>query len=325
MGFPIIRSRRLRGDPNIRRLVRETTLSVDNLICPMFVRPGKGVRKPIEAIPGHFQMSVDVLVEEVRKLAEERIPAVLLFGIPEKKDAIGSDALSNHGIIATALRAIKKASPDILVIADVCFCEYTDHGHCGVIRDGKVDNDATLENLGLQAINFARAGADMIAPSDMMDGRVAKIREGLDQTGFSEIPIMAYSAKYASSYYGPFREAAESAPRFGDRRGYQIDPANSDEALRDSALDIEEGADILMVKPALPYLDVLYRIRHELGYPTAAYSVSGEYSMLKAAVERGWMDEKGVVLETMTSIKRAGADMIITYWAPQLANWLREG
>jgi porphobilinogen synthase len=291
----------------------------------MFVRPGKGVRKPIEAIPGHFQMSVDVLVEEVRKLAEERIPAVLLFGIPEKKDAIGSDALSNHGIIATALRAIKKASPDILVIADVCFCEYTDHGHCGVIRDGKVDNDATLENLGLQAINFARAGADMIAPSDMMDGRVAKIREGLDQTGFSEIPIMAYSAKYASSYYGPFREAAESAPRFGDRRGYQIDPANSDEALRDSALDIEEGADILMVKPALPYLDVLYRIRHELGYPTAAYSVSGEYSMLKAAVERGWMDEKGVVLETMTSIKRAGADMIITYWAPQLANWLREG
>jgi len=306
-------------------MVRETRLSVDQLIYPLFVRPGKGEKRPIESMPGNYQMSIDVLVEEVERAAGLRIPAILLFGIPEKKDAVGSDAMSESGIVARAVRAIKEKEPGILVITDVCFCEYTDHGHCGVLKDGEVDNDATLENLAKQAVVHARAGADMVAPSDMMDGRVGAIREALDETGFPDLPIMSYAAKYASAFYGPFRDAAESAPQFGDRRGYQMDPPNAEEALREVELDIEEGADIVMVKPALPYLDIVRMVKEEFGYPTAAYCVSGEFSMIEAAVEKGWLDRKRAVLEVLTSIRRAGADMILTYWAPDAAGWLAEG
>jgi porphobilinogen synthase len=325
MQFPEYRLRRLRKNENLRRMVRETRLSVDQLVYPLFVRPGKGEKRPIDSMPGNYQMSIDVLVEEVERAAGLKIPAILLFGIPETKDAVGSDAMSESGIVASAVRAIKEKNPSVLVITDVCFCEYTDHGHCGVLRDGEVDNDATLENLAKQAVTHARAGADMVAPSDMMDGRVGAIREALDETGFAELPIMSYAAKYASAFYGPFRDAAESAPQFGDRRGYQMDPPNAEEAIREVSLDITEGADIVMVKPALPYLDIIRRVKDEFGYPTAAYCVSGEFSMIEAAAERGWLDRKRTALEVLTSIRRAGADIILTYWAPEVAQWMAEG
>jgi porphobilinogen synthase len=326
MGFPQLRLRRLRSHPALRRMVRETRLSVDQLIYPLFVRPGSGVRQPIGSMPGQFQLSVDTLVEECRRAQGLGIPAVLLFGIPESKDAVGSGAYAEHGIVQRACEAIKKACPDLLVVTDVCLCEYTDHGHCGVVveRGGRrdVDNDATLPLLVKEAVSHARAGADIIAPSDMMDGRVGAIRAGLDEAGFANLPILAYAAKYASSYYGPFRDAAESPPKFGDRRSYQMDPANGDEALREVAADIAEGADMVMVKPALNYLDILWRVKQEFGLPTAAYHVSGEYSMIKAAAANGWLDEKGAALEATTAIVRAGADMVLTYFAPQLAEWL---
>lgn len=326
MGFPQLRLRRLRAHPALRRMVRETRLCVDRLIYPLFVRPGSGVRQPIGSMPGQFQLSVDQLVEECRRTAGLGIPAVLLFGIPERKDAVGSGAYAADGIVQRACEAIKRACPDLLLVTDVCLCEYTDHGHCGVIveRGGRrdVDNDATLPLLVKEAVSHARAGADIVAPSDMMDGRVGAIRAGLDAAGYANLPIMAYAAKYASNFYGPFREAAESPPKFGDRRSYQMDPANGDEALREVAADIEEGADLVMVKPALNYLDIIWRVKQEFGMPTAAYHVSGEYSMIKAAAANGWLDEKGAVLEATTAIARAGADLILTYFAPQLAEWL---
>ncbi len=307
-------------------MVRQTRLSVDQLIYPLFVRPGKGVRQLIKSMPGQYQLSVDTLVDECRTVADLGIPAVLLFGIPEHKDAVGSEAYADNGIVQQAVRALKAAQPDLLVVTDVCLCEYTSHGHCGVIVDrgtGKdVDNDATLELLVREAVSHAKAGADIIAPSDMMDGRVGAIRAGLDNTGFANTPIMAYSAKYASSYYGPFRDAAESPPQFGDRKTYQMDSANGDEALREVAADIEEGADIVMVKPAINYLDLIWRIKQAFGMPTAAYHVSGEFSMIKAAAANGWIDEKGAALEATTAIARAGADLIITYYAKELAGWL---
>jgi len=310
----------------MRRMVRETRLSVDQLIYPLFVRPGRNVRQPIKSMPGQFQLSVDTLVEECKSAADLGLPAVLLFGIPERKDAVGSEAYADNGIVQQAVRAIKEALPDLLVITDVCLCEYTDHGHCGVIVDRRgrkdVDNDATLDLLVREAVSHAKAGADIIAPSDMMDGRVAAIRAGLDENGFANTPIMAYSAKYASSYYGPFRDAAESPPQFGDRKTYQMDIGNGDEALREVAADIEEGADIVMVKPALNYLDLIWRIKQAFGMPTAAYHVSGEFSMIKAAAANGWIDEKGAALEATTAIVRAGADMVITYYAKDLASWL---
>jgi porphobilinogen synthase len=307
-------------------MVRETRLSVDQLIYPLFVRPGKGVRKEIKSMPGQYQLSVDTLVEECKAVADLGIPAVLLFGIPEHKDAKGSEAYDENGIVQQACRAIKNACPDLYVITDVCMCEYTDHGHCGVlIRKGDaadVDNDATLELLTAEALSHVQAGADMVAPSDMMDGRVAAIRQVLDDAGHVHTPIMAYAAKYASSYYGPFRDAAESPPQFGDRKTYQMDPANTDEALREVAADIDEGADIVMVKPAINYLDIIRRIRDEFAMPTAAYHVSGEFSMIKAAAEKGWIDEKGAALEATTAIVRAGAELVITYYAKDLAKWI---
>jgi len=310
-------------------MVRQTRLSVDQLICPLFVRPGSGVRQPIRSMPGQSQLSVDVLVAECRDIAGLGIPAVLLFGIPEQKDAVGSEAYDDDGIIQRSVRAIKQACPDLVVITDVCLCEYTDHGHCGVIVDhgGRrdVDNDATLPLLVKEAVSHAQAGADLVAPSDMMDGRVAAIRAGLDQVGFTNTPIMAYAAKFASSYYGPFRDAAESPPRFGDRKTYQMDFANADEAIREVAADIEEGADIVMVKPAVNYLDVIWRVKERFGMPTAAYHVSGEYAAIKAAAANGWLDERGAAIESTVAIARAGADMILTYFARDLARWIREG
>ncbi len=329
MGFPAQRLRRLRKNENLRRLIRETHLSVDDLIMPLFVRPGKGIKQPIPSMPGNYQMSIDKLVEEVKLLEGLGIPGVILFGIPEKKDEMGSDAYSDEGIIQKTIIAIKKESKNILVITDVCMCEYTSHGHCGFIRKDEktssfdVDNDMTLELLVKESVSHAQAGADIIAPSDMMDGRVGAIRQGLDENGFERIPIMAYSAKYASGFYGPFREAAESTPGFGDRSSYQMDTHNAEEALREVALDIEEGADIVMVKPALAYLDIIRIIRDKFNYPVAAYNVSGEFSIVKAAAEKGWIDEKRVALEILTSIKRAGADMILTYWAKDAAQWLK--
>ena len=329
MGFPAQRLRRLRKNENLRRLIRETHLSVDDLIMPLFVRPGKGIKQPIPSMPGNYQMSIDKLVEEVKLLEGLGIPGVILFGIPEKKDEMGSDAYSDEGIIQKTIIAIKKESKNILVITDVCMCEYTSHGHCGFIRKDEktssfdVDNDMTLELLVKESVSHAQAGADIIAPSDMMDGRVGAIRQGLDENGFEHIPIMAYSAKYASGFYGPFREAAESTPGFGDRSSYQMDTHNAEEALREVALDIEEGADIVMVKPALAYLDIIRIIRDKFNYPVAAYNVSGEFSIVKAAAEKGWIDEKRVALEILTSIKRAGADMILTYWAKDAAQWLK--
>ena len=327
-GFPTRRMRRLRSSERLRALVRETDVTVDHLVMPLFVRPGKGVRKPIDAMPGNFQLSVDELTKEAAALDALGVPAVLLFGIPETKDAAATSAYDDAGIVQQAGRAIKKSAPDILVITDVCLCGYTDHGHCGVIveRRGKkvVDNDRTLELLARQALSHVRAGADMVAPSDMMDGRVGAIRTVLDDAGFSDVPIMSYAAKYASSFYGPFREAAESAPQFGDRRGYQMDPPNAREALAEIALDIDEGADIVMVKPALAYLDIIRRVRERFDVPIAAYSVSGEFSAVKAAADRGWLDERKIVMEILTGIRRAGADIIITYWAPDVARWTKE-
>jgi len=328
MRFPDYRPRRTRANELLRRMVRETRLSVDDLIMPLFVCPGRRVKREISSMPGNYQMSVDVLVEEAKLIASLGIPAVILFGIPSRKDALGSEGCSDRGIVQQAIRAIKKQVRDLMVITDVCLCEYTDHGHCGKLkknpRTGEVgvDNDATLELLAKMALSHVRAGADMVAPSDMMDGRVGVIRAVLDGKGFQDVPIMAYSAKYASGFYGPFREAAESAPKFGDRRSYQMDPPNADEALREVALDIQEGADIVMVKPALAYLDIIRMVKDRFEYPVAAYNVSGEFAMVKAAAQKGWLDEKRIVLEVLTSIRRAGADLILTYWSKDVARWL---
>lgn len=330
MNFPFYRPRRLRKNEQFRRLIRETSLSVDDLIFPLFVCPGTGVKKEISSMPGMYQLSIDKLVEEIKDITKLKIPGVILFGIPESKDETGRSAYDDNGIIQSAIRAIKAENTDILVITDVCMCEYTNHGHCGFIKKdactGKldVDNDETLKLLTKEALSHAKAGADMVAPSDMMDGRVECIRRALDENGYDNIPIMAYSAKFCSSFYGPFRDAAESPPSFGNRKSYQMDPSNTDEAIREVAMDIDEGADIVMVKPALPYLDIIQRIKDQFNYPIAAYNVSGEFSMIKAAVEKGWLDEKETVLELLTSIKRAGADMILTYWAKDAAKWLQE-
>ena len=324
MSFPIHRPRRLRRNETFRRMVRETHLRVDDLIMPLFIVPGARVENPIGSMPGIAQLSVDRAVEECKQIRDLGIPGVILFGIPDEKDAVGSDAYNDAGIIQRALRALKEEVPGLTLLTDVCLCEYTDHGHCGVIKGQDVDNDATLELLVKESLSHARAGADLLAPSDMMDGRVGAIRHALDQEGFPHIPIMAYSAKFASGFYGPFREAAESTPQFGDRRSYQMDPANGDEALREVALDIEEGADIVMVKPALPYLDVIRRVKEHFDYPLAAYNVSGEYAMLKAAALNGWLDEERVMLEALTSIKRAGADLILTYFAKDAARIVRK-
>ncbi len=322
MAFPINRPRRLRRTEVLRRLVRETRLSPDNLIQPLFVCPGKGVSNPIQSMPGIAQLSPDLVMREAREIASAGVPAVILFGIPEHKDSIGSEAWDDSGCVQRAIREIKEHVPGLVVITDVCMCEYTDHGHCGAIKDGDVDNDATLELLRREALSHARAGADIVAPSDMMDGRIGAIRAALDENGFSATVIMAYSAKYASAFYGPFREAAESAPKFGDRRSYQMDPANGDEALREVALDLEEGADLVMVKPALPYLDLIYRVKQEFNCPVAAYNVSGEYSMIRAAGINGWLDEARAAMEVLIAIKRAGADLILTYFAKQAAREL---
>lgn len=326
MTFPFLRLRRLRATENMRRLVRQHNLRVDDLIYPVFVVPGENIKRSVPSMPGIFNLSIDQLMVELEQVVELNIPGVLVFGVLEEKDkdAVGSNAYSDEGIVQQAVRAIKERYPQLMVITDVCLCEFTNHGHCGLIKGQDVDNDKTLELLAKTAVSHARAGADMVAPSDMMDGRVAAIRQALDENGFSNIPIMAYSAKYASAYYGPFRDAAASAPKFGDRKTYQMDPANSDEALRETWLDIEEGADIVMVKPGLAYMDIVRRVKDEFNYPTAVYNVSGEYAMVKAAAIKGWIDEKRVVLETLTSFKRAGADIIITYHAIDAARWLRE-
>jgi porphobilinogen synthase len=326
--FPITRLRRLRRNETLRRMMRETTLSVDDLIMPLFVRPGSGERREIISMPGQFQFSVDTLVEEARALADLGIPGVLLFGIPDHKDAVGSGAYAEDAIVCRAVEALKKALPQLCVITDVCLCEYTDHGHCGAVstnRDGHpdVDNDTTLPLLVQEALAHARAGADIVAPSDMMDGRIGAIREALDDAALPEVPIMAYSAKFASAFYGPFRDAAESPPQFGNRRSYQMDPANAREALREIAEDIDEGADIVMVKPALPYLDIIRAAADAFDVPLAAYNVSGEYSMIKAAAINGWINERDAVLESLLGIRRAGASLILTYWAKDVAGWLR--
>ncbi len=324
--FPNLRMRRLRSGANMRRLVRENHLRVDDLIYPVFVMPGEGIKKPVSSMPGVYNFSVDQLLVELQKIVELGIPGVIVFGVLEEhqKDDVGSGAYDDNGIVQQAVRAIKEKYPQLLVITDVCMCEFTSHGHCGIIKNNDVDNDATLELLAKSALSHVNAGADIVAPSDMMDGRVAAIRKMLDQNGWEHIPIMAYSAKYASAYYGPFREAASSAPQFGDRQTYQMDPANTNEALRETMLDIEEGADIVMVKPGLAYMDVLRRVKDEFRYPTAVYNVSGEYAMVKAAAQNGWVDEKRIVLETLTAFKRAGADIIITYHAIDAARWLKE-
>ncbi len=324
MSFPLQRMRRLRVNKNVRRMVRETRLSVDDLVYPVFVCHGEGIASPVEAMPGIYNYSIDKLLEELEKVVALKIPAVLPFGIPAVKDETGSEAYAEDGIIQQAVRAIKKVYPELLVITDVCLCEYTSHGHCGILKDGRVLNDPTLELLARTAVSHASAGADMVAPSDMMDGRVAALRKALDQHSYENVPVMAYSAKYASSFYGPFREAAGSTPQSGDRKGYQMDPANADEALREVWLDIEEGADIVMVKPALAYMDVIRRVKTATGYPVAAYNVSGEYSMVKSAAQMGRVDESGIVLEILTGMKRAGADIIITYHAVDVARWLKE-
>jgi len=322
MLFPEYRPRRLRQNEAFRRMIRETTLSTDDFILPLFAIGGKEVKNPIESMPGQYQLSVDNLVKTAREAFNLGIPAVMLFGIPDKKDPLATSAYANDGIVQKATRALKKKMPDLVVITDVCLCQYMDHGHCGIVEGHTINNDATLDLLARTALSHAKAGADMVAPSDMMDGRVGEIRNALDENDFSNTPIMSYAAKYCSSYYGPFRNAAHSAPKFGDRRTYQMDPANSLEALREVTLDIEEGADIIMVKPALPYLDIIYRIRTEINLPIAAYNVSGEYAMVKAAEKMGWIDGKKVMMETLTSIKRAGADMILTYFAVDAAKEL---
>jgi porphobilinogen synthase len=329
-GFPQTRLRRLRYHAGVRRLIQATRLSPANLILPLFARPGKGVRRPIASMPGHAQLSVDLIAEQARAAAKLGLGGIILFGIPAEKDPLGSDSYSDSGIVQQAVRAAKDAAPDLLVLTDVCFCEYTDHGHCGALDDhtGRVDvnNDRTLELLAQQAISHAQAGADIVAPSGMMDGMVHAIRQGLDGAGYEHLPIMSYAAKYASAFYGPFRDAAESTPQFGDRRTYQMDPAAAaEQALREVALDLAEGADVLMVKPALAYLDIIRLVadRHP-GVPLAAYNVSGEFAMVKAAAERGWIDERAVALESLLAIRRAGAEIILTYWAPEVARWLAE-
>lgn len=321
--FPQLRLRRLRRSAPLRALIRENRVDVGDLIYPMFIAEGRGLKQEITSMPGIFRYSPDQLSREIEEVASLRIPAVLLFGIPEDKDETGSSAYHPEGVIPQAIRAIKKSAPEMLVITDVCLCEYTSHGHCGIVTDGQVDNDRTLPLLAKMAISHVAAGADIVAPSDMMDGRVKAVREVLDEKGFQHIPILSYAAKYASAYYGPFREAAGSVPQFGDRRAYQMDPPNVREALREVEQDIAEGADIIMVKPALAYLDVIRQVRDTFNHPLAAYNVSGEYAMVKAAAQRGWLDEQSVVLETLTAIKRAGADIILTYHAKDAARWLR--
>ena len=325
MPFPLYRPRRLRESPLLRKMVRETQLRVDDFVYPLFAVHGRGVREPIASMPGQFRLSVDELLRECKDAASMGIPAVLLFGLPADKDPRGSEAYAEDGIVQQAVRAVKETIPDLLVVTDVCLCEYTSHGHCGVVEEGRVRNDPTLDLLARTAVSHVEAGADMVAPSDMMDGRVAAIREALDENGNQETPIMAYSAKYASAFYGPFREAADSTPQFGDRRSYQMDPANALEAMREVALDVDEGADIVMVKPALPYLDVIARVKGEFGLPVAAYSVSGEYAMLKAAGQLGWLDEERALIEALTGIRRAGADIIITYFAKDAARLIEQG
>ncbi len=323
MNFPTTRLRRLRGTQTIRNMVNETKVDLDDLIMPLFAIYGSKVKNPIKSMPGNFQLSVDLLVDECKLLADKGVQSVLLFGIPEHKDETGMVGAHEHSIVSEAIRAIKKDVPNMYVIADICNCEYTTHGHCGTIVNGDVENDSTLETLAAQAISFANAGVDMVAPSDMMDGRVGRIREALDDKGFINLPIMAYSAKYASAFYGPFRDAAESAPKFGNRATYQMNPANSNEAMREIELDIFEGADIVMVKPALSYLDIIRRTKDTFNIPIAAYNVSGEFSMVKAAAEKGWIDEERIVKEILTSIKRAGSDIIITYHAKEFADYIK--
>jgi porphobilinogen synthase len=322
MAHPLYRPRRLRESPLLRRMVRETRLGVDNLIMPMFAVHGRGVREPVASMPGVARLSLDELLKEAKDAASMGIPAILLFGVPRSKDPRGSEAYAEDGIVQQATRAVKETIPDLLVITDVCLCQYTSHGHCGVVEGGRVKNDASVELLARVAVSHAESGADIVAPSDMMDGRVGAIREALDEANFPETPILAYSAKYASAFYGPFREAVASAPQFGDRRAYQMDPGNAVEAVREVGLDVDEGADIVMVKPALPYLDVIARVRQEFGLPLAAYSVSGEYAMIKAAARAGWLDEERVMMEALTAIRRAGADLIVTYFARDAARLL---
>jgi porphobilinogen synthase len=319
MIFPDYRPRRLRQNNSFRRMIRENVLSTNDLILPLFVKSGKNDKKPIPSMPGQFQMSVDNIVKEVKKAHNLGIPAVVLFGIPDKKDPLATSAYAKNGIVQKTIKELKNKVPEVIVITDVCLCQYTDHGHCGVVDGHTIDNDASLDILARIALSHAQAGADMVAPSDMMDGRVAEIRQTLDENDYHNTPIMSYAVKYCSAFYGPFREAAHSSPQFSDRRTYQMDPANSLEAIREAAMDVEEGADIIMVKPALPYLDIICRIRDEVDLPVAAYNVSGEYAMVKAAEEKGWIDGKKVMMETLISIKRAGADMILTYFAMDAA------
>ena len=324
MLFPDYRPRRLRQNVAFRRMIRETTLSTDDLILPLFAIDGKGVKNPILSMPGHYQLSIDHLLKIAKKAHALKIPAIMLFGIPKKKDSLATSAYAEDGIVQKATKAVKDTVPDLAVITDVCLCQYTDHGHCGVLEGNIVDNDASLDLLAKTALSHVKSGADMVAPSDMMDGRVAEIRDLLDENGFSDTPIMSYAAKYCSAYYGPFREAAESAPKFGDRKTYQMDPANALEAIREATMDVAEGADIIMVKPALPYLDIICRIRDEIDLPIAAYNVSGEYAMIKAADKMGWIDGQKVMMETLTAIKRAGAKMILTYFAIEAAKEIIE-
>ncbi|QGP93613.1 Delta-aminolevulinic acid dehydratase [Neomoorella glycerini] len=322
-GFPVRRPRRLRQNETLRAMIRETEINVRDLIYPFFVIHGQGIKNPVPSMPGVYQLSIDNLVKEAAAVVAAGIPAVLLFGIPAVKDEVGSGAYDPRGIVQEAVRALKRAYPGLLVITDVCLCEYTSHGHCGLVDGGQVLNDPTLELIAKTALSHVEAGADIVAPSDMMDGRVGAIRRLLDKEGFTHTPILAYAAKFASAFYGPFREAAGSAPRFGDRRSYQMDPANSNEALREVELDLQEGADMIMVKPALPYLDIIRRVKDTFNAPLVAYQVSGEYAMLKAAAANGWLDEERTVLESLTAIKRAGADLIITYYALDVARWLK--
>ena len=323
MSFPVVRPRRLRRSEAIRSLSRETRLSTKGLLYPMFVCPGRGVRNPISSMPGVAQQSVDKFLEECREVEQLGIPGIVLFGIPEKKDARGSEAWAADGVVQRAIEAVRSAKLNLLVMTDVCLCEYTDHGHCGVVENGEVKNDPTLELLAAESLSHARAGADIVAPSDMMDGRVGAIRKALDGAGFEDIAIMSYAAKYCSGFYGPFREAAESAPQFGDRRSYQMDPANAREAIREVELDLAEGADMVMVKPALAYLDIIHRVRETFDVPVGAYNVSGEFAMVKAAAANGWIDEKRIVLEILTGIHRAGASIVLTYHAKDIARWMK--
>jgi porphobilinogen synthase len=323
MLFPDYRPRRLRQNENLRRMIRETSLSVNDLILPLFVIDGKDVKSPIPSMPGHFNLSIDNFLKTAQQADELGIPAIIIFGIPDKKDALGTQAYAENGIVQRATMAVKEKLPDLVAITDVCLCQYTDHGHCGVVNGNTIDNDASLDLIARTALSHANAGADMVAPSDMMDGRIGEIREILDENNFSQVPIMSYAAKYCSAYYGPFRDACDCAPKFGDRRTYQMDPANALEAIREATMDIEEGADIIMVKPALAYLDIICRLHEEIDLPLAAYNVSGEFSMIKAAEKLGWIDGSKVMMETLTAIKRAGADLILTYFAIEAAQVLQ--